>query len=235
MKAAALAAGALLVFASAPAADPLAGAVVCLDPGHPSETSAGTTGPHGVTESHLNWVLARRLEIALRRRGVEVVMTKSREDEHVTNRRRAEIANEAGAMVMLRLHCDAGPASGFEIFHPDRPGTRDGFTGPTPEVIAASRALAAPLYRGMAEVLEPDHPGRGIAGDSKTFVGSKQGALTGSIFARVPTLLVEMGVLTNPRDERFLVSPAGQRRLVEAMVRGLERVAAVAGRPGASR
>jgi N-acetylmuramoyl-L-alanine amidase len=149
-------------------------------------------------------------------------LTKSKENEKVTNRRRAEIANEAGAAVLLRLHCDAGKGSGYRIFYPDRTGTRFGVTGPSLEVIRGSHQAAKEVHDGMAEILNSFHPDLGIAGDSVTFVGGKQGALTGSIFSKIPALTLEMGVLTQPRDERFLVSPEGQRRLVGAMVHGLE-------------
>jgi N-acetylmuramoyl-L-alanine amidase len=201
----------------------LDGRVVCLDPGHPSETSAGTEGPGGVTENHLNWVIGGQLAAALRARGATVVLTKEREDEMVTNRRRAEIGNEAGADILLRLHCDAGAKGGFQLFYPDRPGTRFGVTGPPPEVRDASKVAAEQVVAGMAEVLEGHHPNKGIAGDSATYIGGKQGALTGSIFSEVPALLVEMGTLTLAEDERFLDSQEGQRLLVEAMTRGLER------------
>ena len=209
--------------------DPLAGRVVCVDPGHPSETRGGTVGPSGVRENHLNWVVARQLQAAWSARGARVVLTKDREDQRVTNRERAETANRAGAALMLRLHCDAGTHSGYQLFYPDRPGTVAGVTGPSPEILAASGEVAAALYQGMEGELAGHLVGLGVAGDSATFVGGKQGALTGSIFAEVPTVLVEMGVLTNPVDEAFLVSPAGQRRMVEALTRGLERV--LAGRP----
>lgn len=202
--------------------DLLRGRRVCIDPGHPSETSEGTVGPHGITENHLNWVLARRLASVLGRRGARVVLTKSREDQRVTNRERAEVANRSQSEVMLRLHCDAGSRSGFQLFYPDRPGTRYGVTGPAPEVLTSSARAARCLHQGMAEILAGVHPSLGVAGDSATYVGSKQGALTGSIFSRVPTVTLEMGFLTQPRDERFLVSPRGQRKLVEAMVHGLE-------------
>ena len=62
----------------------------------------------------------------------------------------------------------------------------------------------------------------GIKGDSQTGVGSKQGALTGSIFSHVPALTVEMCVLTNAHDYRFIRTPAGQGQMAEALLSGVE-------------
>ncbi len=198
------------------------GRTVCIDPGHPSETSAGCSGPSGTTENHINWVVALKLRSALQAAGATVVMTKQSENEHVTNRRRAEIANEAGADIFIRVHGDAAPSSGFSLYYPDRQGTRYGVTGPSQTVIDSSRAAATPFYEGMKSVLTGTLNGRGVHGDSSTYVGAKQGALTGSIFANVPALTIEMVVLTNASDEAFIKSEAGQAKMVEALKAGLE-------------
>jgi len=202
----------------------VAGRTICIDPGHPSETSAGTSGPSGVTENHINWVIALKLKADLQSAGANVVMTKQSEGENVTNRRRAEIANAANADIMIRLHCDAAPGRGFALYAPDRQGTRYGVTGPSQSVIDRSTAAMGPLYAGMKSALTGTMPGRGTHGDSGTYVGSRQGALTGSIFSQVPTVTVEMCVLTNAQDEAFINSEAGQAKMVQALRAGLESV-----------
>lgn len=198
------------------------GRTICIDPGHPSETSPGCTGPSGVTENHINWVIALKLKSVLQAADATVVMTKQSENEKVTNRRRAEIANEAGADIFIRLHGDAAPSSGFSLYYPDRQGTRYGVTGPSQTVIERSRAAATPFYEGMKSVLAGTLRGRGVHGDSATYIGAKQGALTGSIFSRVPALTIEMIVLTNASDEAFIKTEAGQDTMVEALKSGLE-------------
>ncbi len=205
-----------------PLPDVLAGKTICIDPGHPSETSAGCTGPSGVAENHINWVIALKLREKLAAHGAAVVMTKSSEKENVTNRKRAEIANAAGADIMIRLHCDAASRSGFSLYYPDRTGTKYGHTGPPASVREASREAAKALHTGMQNSLAGTLPSRGVHGDSSTYVGSKQGALTGSIFAEVPTVTIEMCVLTVASDERFINSSAGQAAMVNALYAGLE-------------
>ena len=202
--------------------DPLAGRIVCIDPGHPSETSPGTKGPSGVTENHINWVIALKLKQALIDRGAKVVLTKSAENQKVTNRERAEIANKNNSDIMIRLHCDAASHTGFSIYYPDRQGTRYGVTGPAQSVIQASKAVATPFYQGMKSVLNGHLTPRGIHGDSATYIGSRQGALTGSIFSQVPVLTVEMCTLTIASDEQFISSENGQKLMVRALVQGLE-------------
>ena len=204
----------------------LRGFVVCLDPGHPSETSRGTESrDHKLTELHVNWIVAQRLTALLKADGATVVPTKSYELQVVTNRKRAEIANAAHANLLLRLHCDAGEQSGLATYYPDRQGTRFGVTGPSPAVIAASHRAAEIFQLAVMAALHESLPNAGIKGDSKTGIGSKQGALTGSIFSQVPALTVEMCVLTNPHDYQFIRTASGQQQMARALWAGVEAYA----------
>ncbi len=197
--------------------------VVVIDPGHPSETGRGAF-QNGVAEVHVAWQVALTLRDSLVAHGYRVVLTKSREDELVRNADRARIANQAGAAVLVRLHCDASSGSGFALYHPDREGTVQGVTGPSATVIAHSRRAAEALHAGMAEVLSGHLRDGGIHGDSRTYVGSRQGALTGSIFSRVPVVTVEMAVLTSRSDAAFIASRRGRERMARAITAGIRNL-----------
>lgn len=200
--------------------------VVCIDPGHPSETSAGANA-HGLSENRLNWQIALRLAAKLKAKNIPFVLTKSTENQKVTNRRRAEIANGANpyktpCAAFIRLHCDAGGGSGFAWFYPDRAGSKQGVTGPPRDVQIASRQLAHTMNVWMAATLKNSLRANSIKTDAATFVGGKQGGvLTGSIFSKVPTALVEMCYITNKRDAQFIASPVGQDKMAEALATGL--------------
>ena len=208
---------------------PLQGFVVCVDPGHASETSRGTESRDGkLTELHVNWVVSQTLQRLLEGAGATVVLTKQREMQVVTNRRRAEIANAAHAKLFLRLHCDSGEQSGLATYYPDRQGTRFGVTGPSPSVMTASHHAAQIFQPAVIAALHGSLRDAGIKGDSKTGVGGKQGALTGSIFSQVPALTVEMCVLTNAHDYKFIRTEVGQREMAEALLNGVEAYAKAA-------
>ena len=195
--------------------------VVCIDPGHPSETARGASA-NGLSENRLNWQVALKLQRRLRARGIDVVMTKSSENQLVTNRQRAEIANAHGAAIMIRLHCDAGGGSGYTWYYPDRAGRKYGVTGPPKSVQIASRAAAQVMNQAMKPVLRGNLKSNPIRTDAATGVGGKQGGvLTGSIFSRVPTALLEMCFITNKRDARFIASQTGQEKMALALERGV--------------
>lgn len=197
--------------------------VVCIDPGHPSETSAGNANVSGITENEINWRVALQLKKQLIKNGIRVILTKVRLTQKVTNKKRAEICNHAGAALMLRLHADYGNGTGFTVYYPDRKGKIYGVTGPSQTVIEQSRQAAAKIYAGMRGTLKSYLKGNGIKGDSRTKIGSRQGALTGSIFSHVPVVLVEMVYLNNRRDARFLKSRAGQAIFCNALTAGINQ------------
>lgn len=194
---------------------------ICIDPGHPSENGNGSRGKK-LTEVQAAWSVAQRLKTLLETDGYRVVMTKSSENEVVTNRRRAEIANEAKADLMVRLHCDAASSSGISVYYPSRKGKVGDATGPDDDVLKNSRERAKKFYPALIEGLDGKHPGRGLMTDLQTAIGARQGALTGSIYSQVPVLLVEMAVLTNSKDEAFLTSKKGHELLCQALLKGVQ-------------
>jgi N-acetylmuramoyl-L-alanine amidase len=215
----------------APAAEPaprappasVGGPVICIDPGHPSDQSAGTQARSGRTEIEVNWWIGEKLEAELRARGYQVVMTKHSRGEMVTNRRRAEIANAAHARLLLRLHCDASSGTGYALYYPREAGHKDGHTGPSAQVREASAAAAEALHDGMKWRLAGALRDGGVLTDLQTGIGGKQGALTGSIFSEVPVVTVEMLVLTNDRDAEWVEHEGNQRLLAAALADGVER------------
>jgi N-acetylmuramoyl-L-alanine amidase len=198
--------------------------VVCVDPGHPSEVASGTDEQNGTNETHVAWSVALRLREELEARGYAVVLTKSAEGELVMNKDRALKANQAGAALMVRLHCDASVERGFAVYYPDRQGrAADGTEGPTPIVINGSRRAARAVHTAMAKELKGRVNDNGVRTDFQTKVGREQGALTGSIFSSVPVLTVEMVVLSNAEDAEFIKAEEGQRLMARAIAQGVAR------------
>ncbi|MBI5705785.1 MAG: N-acetylmuramoyl-L-alanine amidase [Armatimonadetes bacterium] len=204
----------------------IASPLIVIDPGHPSENGVGTRGQK-LTEIHVAWMVANELRVELLGRGYRVRLTKSKEQESVTNRRRAEFANAAKADLMLRLHCDAASGSGIGVYYPAEAGKAGGQKGPSEQVRKESGVLAKKLHTALTEKLRGLHADRGLMTDRQTAIGRRQGALTGSIFSKVPVILVELCVLTNPKDEAWVASREGRARLVAALALGVEAAAPI--------
>lgn len=194
--------------------------IVCLDPGHPSEVNDGMHKVNGVSETEINWDVSLRIKKILENSGVTVVMTKSRMEERVTNRQRANIANSAKSHLMLRIHADAGGGTGFTIYYPRKQGTKDGVTGPSQAVMQASAVASRHMHAAMAEKLKGKLKDNGLRGDEQSYVGQQQGAFTGSIFSQVPVMLIEMCFLDNKNDAEWIKVEANKNLMAHAIAAG---------------
>lgn len=201
--------------------------LVCVDPGHPNSFNPADDIVNGTTEARINWQVGVRLERVLKEAGYDVLMTRNSETHSVENKARARLCNAAALVV--HLHCESTPGTGFALYYPDREGVHDykndpenGFRGPSAQVRTDSRALAAQVEAGMKAGLAGVLADKGVFGDSRTAVGSRQGALTYSIFSTIPTLTIEMAVLTNKKDAEFIKAPAGQEKMAAAIAAGIK-------------
>ena len=201
--------------------------LVCLDPGHSAYASEkgepigpgaremkrmatlGSAGVHsGVGEYEVNLDVAILLRKELKKRGYRVLMTRESQDVLIGNVERARMANEAGADVFLRLHCDGS----------DDPGARGAMAvtiSPKnpfhPENFDASYQLGQALVEGYTRAtgLEAREP---WATDT----------MTGLNWAEGTAVLFEMGFLSNPQEELILLDPEFQEKMAQGLADGLD-------------
>lgn len=203
--------------------------VVVLDPGHDLRANLATEpiGPgsatrkikdgggtrgvvSGVREADLNLRVALRLRRLLRAAGVEVVMTRTRTAAtSMGNVARARIANAAAASLFLRIHADGSTSRAARGTHTLVPARRPGWTD---DVYPASARAASLLQAELVRALR--FPDRGI---------SERADFTGFNWSDVPVVLVELGFMTHPAEDRALTSAAGARRAAAGLCRGTLR------------
>jgi N-acetylmuramoyl-L-alanine amidase len=203
--------------------------VVVLDPGHDLGANAATEpigpgsstmkikdggGTHGVAsglrEADLNLRVALRLRALLEGAGVRVVMTRTRTaGTSIGNVARASIANRARASLFLRIHADGSTDSSVRGTHTLYPALRRGWTD---DVYAQSKHAARIVQADVRAAL--GFPDRGL---------QERSDFTGFNWADVPVILVEMGFMTNPTEDRLLATAAYQRRAAAGLCRGTLR------------
>lgn len=182
-------------------ARPLAGRVIVLDAGH-GGTQHGGAGALRVPEKDLVLPITLRAAELLRAQGADVLLTRDR-DVTLGLYERGLLAEAAGADLLVSVHANALPDGrdprgirGPEVF----------FTHPQAQAPAA--AILAALRRTLP--------------DLGTGAGLKPGAnLALTRPSGQPSLLVEMGYLTDPGNLRLLMSPAGRERLAGAIAAGI--------------
>jgi len=181
----------------------LAGRRIVLDPGHGGR-DPGCTSVSGVHERELTLLWAEALRVRLESEGAVVRLTRDATTDFgvfpgqtMDAFERARIANDWDADVYVSIHFNAftssGP-SGTEVFyHPTEP---------------SSLPLAELMMEHLAKL-------------GLTNRGAKAGYYAVLRETTMPAVMVEVGFLSNPGDEKFLLNPANQAKGVELMLEAL--------------
>lgn len=228
----------LLMGAGDPQADRFDTVVV--DAGHGGE-DFGAKGAGGLYEKDLVLDIARRLSRALAARGLDVVMTRER-DEFVPLERRTSLANDADADLFLSIHANAAPnprPRGVETFFASLDPT-DEAAGELAErenqafARAAVTPVAAtdPLLAILGDLIATEHlegsnefarlaQKRMAHANGIPSRGVKQAPFVVLLGVQMPAALLEIGFLTNPRDEAALRENATRDQLVAGLVKAV--------------
>ncbi len=220
---------------------PLALHKVVLDPGH-GGPNRGTAAPQGVPEKELTLDIAVRLRRLLERDGFQVVMTRE-DDQALSLKERAEIANEARGDIFLSIHVNwisnrrvrgvetyyLGPTDDPYLTELAAQENRDSgysladFRDLLERVYAdvrqeESRELAEAVQRGLHDSLRKIN--RGV--ENRGVKTAPFGVLTRT---EMPAILAEVSCLSNDLEASLLVRPSYRQFLAEALFRGVQSYA----------
>jgi N-acetylmuramoyl-L-alanine amidase len=215
---------------------------VVLDPGHGGHDE-GTRGPSGLTEKELVLDVAHRLGALLEQRlGSDVVYTRTN-DVFVPLEERTRIANEHRADLFLSIHANSSPirtVSGVETYYLNFTTSKTALELASRENASAehsifdlkellakialkdkvdeSREFATRLQNSLYTISAADNKGtrnRGI----------KRAPFVVLIGADMPSVLSEIGFLTNAADETLLRKDEHRDKIAEALYKGISSYA----------
>ncbi|MBW9207050.1 N-acetylmuramoyl-L-alanine amidase [Mumia sp. zg.B17] len=227
------------VRSSADDAGPLAGRTIVIDPGHQLGNSrfprrinrpvdagglrkacntTGTATASGFAEATFAWRVAKRLRAELRAAGATVVMTRSRNSRKLWGPCvdvRGRLGNagvrgrERAADLKISIHGDGAARSGrgFHVIVTKKRGA-------VARSLRLGRITRAELQRVGFRRSTYTGGGRGLV---------KRADLGTLNLSRIPTAMVELGNMRNPRDARAMRSAAGQRRYATALAAAATR------------
>jgi len=216
--------------------------IVALDPGH-GGLDPGAISPHGLYEKNMTLAAARELARLLDASGrYRAVLTRPR-DIYVPLHQRVARAHASGAELLLSIHADALPdqamrglsvytlsdeASDRETAALARRENKDDFVAGLhlsrqPRDIAAILVDLTRRRTNNASLLLArtilDALGRAVPLLERPH---RSAAFVVLSAPDIPSVLVELGCLSNPAEERLLPRPSYQRRLAAGLVRAID-------------
>ncbi len=181
----------------------LAGRVILVDAGHGGRDGGARARDSGTWEKEINLQTALALRDALEEAGARVILTRDADRQYSDNKRedltaRLGLARENGAEMVISIHMNeyrSRRESGPQVFY--RAGQEE------------SRLLAGALQSSLIRALAPKKERAAMAGDY--FILSLD----------VPSVLVECGFLSNPEEEKLLLTASYRRKIAEAIRDGV--------------
>jgi N-acetylmuramoyl-L-alanine amidase len=211
---------------------------VVIDAGHGGHDE-GTRGPTGLTEKEVVLDIAQRLGALLQDRlGTEVVFTRQ-DDTFIPLEERTRIANEHKADLFLSIHANSSPirsVSGVESYYLNFTTSKTAL-----DVAARENATAQSSIFDLQQVLQKIAVKDKID-ESREFAarieaalfavsaksnaaaknrGVKRAPFVVLIGASMPSVLAEIGFLTNASDETMLRNPAHREKIADALYKGI--------------
>ena len=181
-----------------------------IGPGSSARKPRVESGAAGVVthrpESLDNLQIALKLRDVLVKRGVTVVMVRTKQKVDIPNSKRAKIANAAHADLFVRLHCDGVTSSSVKGVLTLVPA-KNKWTSP---IVKASARSGRDIQRAVVKLTHAKN--RGI---------TKRGDLSGFNWSKVPTSLIEMGLMSNRAEDRKLASASYQNKLAVGIANGI--------------
>ena len=216
---------------------------IVLDPGHGGHDT-GSVGPQGLREKDLVLDVSQRLgRLIETRMGSEVIFTRS-DDTFIPLERRTEIANEAKADLFLSIHANSSPlrsAAGVETYYLNFTTSRSALDLASRENSGAQMSVSQ--LQGLLEKIalkDKVEESREFASRVQTALytlsakttdsrskdrGVKRAPFVVLIGASMPSVLAEIGFVSNAHDESVMRREEYRERTAEALYKGISSYA----------
>ena len=205
------------------------GHIVGIDPGHQSEkvdmsaseplgpgssqmkakATSGTQGYYtGVPEYRLNLDISLLLQEELKKRGYQVILTRTDNDTAISNKERAQLVSEQGADIYVRIHAngdDSHTATGALAISPS---SQNPYVS---DLFESSDRLSQCILNAYCETT-------GFANLGVIY----QDNMTGINWSTVPVTILEMGFMTNESDDTRMNDSSFRTLMVQGIADGID-------------
>jgi N-acetylmuramoyl-L-alanine amidase len=215
---------------------------IVIDAGHGGHDQ-GTQSPHGLLEKELVLDVALRVgKLVEEKLNAEVIYTRS-DDTFIPLEGRTVIANQRKADLFLSIHANSSPIpkiSGVETYYLNFSDSKDALDVASRENASSQKSIfelqdiihKITLHEKLDESREfaARIQSSLYAFSSRNVVGQKNRGVKKAPFvvligASMPSVLAEIGFLSNAREEALLKKPDYRQKLAESLFRGIAKYA----------
>lgn len=202
--------------------------IITIDPGHQMYANTeqepiapgskitkykATVGSRGIVTGKAEYAItleaSKMLQKKLKKKGYQVILTRNSNDIDISNLKRAKIANKHKSALFIRVHADGAEninAKGFSIIAPakENPYTKD--------VFHESQKASKLIVQHVGKEFNLYQSGVSYRAD-----------LSGFNWSKVPVIMMELGYMTNPEEDRNLSDEKYLEKLTTTIVKGVDK------------
>lgn len=157
-------------------------------------------------EYRITMKYAKALRTQLEKKGYKVVLTRAAHDVNLSNKARAKLANKHHATLFISLHADGGKSyqRGFYVMSPSKEST-------TAKRYKQSKKQANDILKAVSA--------KGIIFSTGHFYRDDLALFN---YAKAPTISIQLGFLTNVKDDKKLADDVYAKKLTQRIANGIK-------------